>query len=221
VTAYEDYIFDVATHFKGRLSGWDVVNEPILDDGSGLRSCLWRDLLGDDYIDRAYRVVRAVEPTLPLALNDYSLEYSPTKRRQFLKLVDGMLKRGTPLDVLGSQTHLSTDQAPGAITAALKDLAATGLKIHISEIDISLNGSVFSQFDLSAQRERQYRLLSELTEAFVALPSAQQFGMTVWGLRDKDSWLTRTKNDAFTDEPLWFDNKGRPKRLIEAFVSAL
>lgn len=219
--AYRGYTRDVVSRYKGKITGWDVVNEPIIDKGTGLRDCLWRDVFGDQYIDIAFEAARDADPDCPRVLNDYNLEYTPAKRRTFLKLVDDLQKRDVPLDVLGTQTHIAADLPDGALTTAIRDLAATGLKIHVSEVDISLKEASQNHLDFKAYRERQYRLMSELTEAFVALPTAQQFGMTIWGLRDRDSWYNRGQKGLLADEPLWFDDTGGLKPTGQAFITAL
>ncbi|BBF81496.1 endo-1,4-beta-xylanase [Asticcacaulis excentricus] len=219
--AYRAYIRDVMTHYKGHVDGWDVVNEPILDDGSDLRDCLWREVLGDAYIDMAYQAAHEADPACPLILNDYNLEYYPAKRKRFLSLVEGMLKRGVPLHVLGTQTHIAADLPRGAIRETLRDLAATGLKIHLSELDISLKEAAKNALDFKDYRDAQRALYEEAAEAYAALPSAQQFGLTIWGLRDKDSWYNRKDRGLIADEPLLFDDAGQLKPVGQAFVKAL
>ncbi|MDC7683187.1 endo-1,4-beta-xylanase [Asticcacaulis sp. BYS171W] len=219
--AYRAYVQAVVGRYTGQVDGWDVVNEPILDDGSGLRNCLWRDVLGDYYIDIAYHAAHGADPACPLVLNDYNLEHTPAKRRQFLKLVDDMQKRGVPLHVLGTQTHISAALEPGALKATLRDLAATGLKIHVSEVDVSLKEAAKNAFDFKSYRAQQIRQIEELAEAWLSLPVAQQYGITIWGLRDKDSWYNRSQKGLLADEPLLFDDTGALKPLGQAFVKAL
>ncbi|UDF03967.1 endo-1,4-beta-xylanase [Asticcacaulis sp. AND118] len=219
--AYRAYISGVMNHYKGHVDGWDVVNEPIRDDGSDLRDCLWREVLGDAYIDIAYRAAHEADPACPLVLNDYNLEYYPAKRKRFLQLVEGMMTRGTPLHVLGTQTHIAADLPRGAITQTIRELAATGLKIHLSELDISLKEAAKNALDFRNYRDAQRALIEEAAEAYAALPSGQRFGLTIWGLRDKDSWYNRENRGVRPDEPLLFDDKGALKPLGQAFVKAL
>ncbi|GGZ19682.1 endo-1,4-beta-xylanase [Asticcacaulis endophyticus] len=212
--AYQAYIDGVVGHYKGQLTGWDVVNEPMLDDGSGLRDCLWKQVLGEDYILLAFHRAHETDRHTPLFLNDYNLEYYPKKRAAFLRLAERLLKAGVPLHGLGTQTHIDATIAPGMLKAAITDIASLGLKVHVSEVDISLKpeGMVLPGTDLAAG---QIRALDEITDAYLQLKPHQQFGMTVWGLRDKDTFPYRKDN---SDKPVLFDSTGFAKPLAHAFA---
>ncbi|WP_140984425.1 endo-1,4-beta-xylanase [Asticcacaulis tiandongensis] len=217
--AYEAYVTDVVTHFKG-LPAWDVVNEPILNDGSALRDCLWREVLGDHYIDIAYRAAHRADPACELILNDYNLEYTPAKRKTFLRLVERLQKENVPVHVLGTQTHISADLPKGAIRTAIQELAATGLKIHVSEVDISLRDATKGLVDFAGYRKKQSALMEEIIDSFLALPKAQQFGVTIWAARDKDNWMNR-KTRPLSDEPVLFDDLGGLKPMGQTLVQAV
>ncbi len=150
-----------------------------------------------------------------LFLNDYGLEYSPGKRAGFLRLAERLLKAGAPLGGLGTQTHIGVDLQPGAISAAMQDLAGLGLPIHVSELDISIREGGFAP---QARGERQARLAHEVAAAFMRLPERQRFAVTLWGLRDRDSWLCHPPHPA-GDQPLFFDDAGRPKPMAAAFLA--
>jgi endo-1,4-beta-xylanase len=202
--------------------GWDVVNEAVAEHGEGLRECLWSRNLGQiDYMRRAFDHAREADPDVPLLINDYNLESLPAKRTQFLRLVETLLKSGAPVSGIGTQSHINADLPAGAIGACMRDLASLGLPIHVSELDISLNrgrGLLSSDEQL---RARQARLAEEMAEAFTALPPAQRFAFTVWGLRDKDSWLRGPKENPTPpwDAPLLFDDDGRAKPVFSALAA--
>jgi len=222
--AYRNYILAVVGRYQGLASGWDVVNEAVAEDGEGWRDSLWAQRLGKlDHMVAAYRHAREADPTAPLFLNDYNLESNPKKRLTYLKLAETLLKAGAPLSGLGTQTHIAADLAPGALTAAIRDLASLGLPIHVSEMDVSLTragdplkGGLFK--DPADLRARQARLYAEAAEAFSALPAHQRFAFTHWGLRDRDSWL---KRENAADAPLLFDDAGRPKPAAAAWARGL
>lgn len=221
--AYRQYVLDVAGRYRGKLVGWDVVNEPVAEQGDGYRDCVWRGALGMDYVRLAFEHAREADPDAPLFLNDYNLELFPKKRAAFLRLAEDLMKAGAPLGGLGTQTHLVADLAPGSVRAAVRDLASLGLPVHVSELDVSLNAdrlAVFRRGDLEA---RQAALAAETVEAVMDLPERQRFGITVWGARDADSWLRRPPNakGPLPDRPLLFDDEGRPKAAARAFVRAL
>lgn len=217
LTAYADYIAGVMKPFRGICDGWDVVNEPILDNGSGLRDCLWRKVLGDDYIGLAFEAARQADPNTVLFLNDYNLEYYPAKRRRFLQLCEHLLKTGAPLTGVATQTHVAVDVEKGAIRDTIRDLGALGLKVYVSEIDISLR----TDKPLMGKdgRKEQLRVLEEIVTAYDELRPEQKHGITFWGLRDKDSWLNRDKGLRLSkDEPLLFDDKGDAKPMAQALT---
>jgi endo-1,4-beta-xylanase len=215
--AYANYILAVAGRYRGQAAGWDVVNEPVAEDGDGYRDCLWRQVFGMDYVEVALRQARQADPDAVLFLNEYNLESNPRKLASFLRLVEGLRTRGVPLDGIGTQMHLDVDQPLGAIRPTMQALAATGLKIHVSEFDVTLQGH--DQMSRRARLEAQTRLAGEAAEAFAALPAAQRYAFSTWGVRDKDSWLRKPPNAGDgTDSPLLFDDEGRPKGAAAAFV---
>jgi endo-1,4-beta-xylanase len=222
--ALRNYILAVVGRYRGQAVGWDVVNEPVAEQGDGLRDCLWSRNLGQvDYIRRAFDYAREADPEVPLLINDYNLESLPKKRTQFMRLVETLLKSGTPLGGVGTQSHIDVSLPAGAIGRSMRDLASFGLPIHVSELDISLNrgrGLLSSDEQL---RARQARLAEEMAEAFAALPPAQRFAFTTWGLRDEDSWLRGPKENPTPpwDTPLLFDDEGRAKPVFSALAEGL
>ena len=218
--AYRNYILTVAGRYRGQAVGWDVVNEAVNEDGEGLRDCLWSRNLGGqiDYMRRAFDLAREADPDAVLLINDYYLERLPKKRATYLRMVETLLKADAPLGALGNQSHLFADLAPGAIGAAISDLAGMGLPIHVSEFDVSLNWSKALFVSRDDLIQRQARLAGEIGEAFAKLKPAQRFAFTTWGLRDKDSWLRSPKENPAPpwDAPLLFDDQGRPKPMLQA-----
>ena len=219
---YDRYISTVAERYRNKVVSWDVVNEAVAEDGNGLRDCHWSQALGQDgYIIRAFEQARAADPEAVLFLNDYNLENNPVKGATFLRLVERLLKAGAPIGGIGTQSHLDIETPAGRITAFMRDAAAFGLPIHVSELDASLvkEGGV----DLRSarqKRDQQTARVAELTEAFMALPARQRFAFTVWGLRDSDSWLTRDARAGSGDSPLLFDATGKPNPMAATVAAA-
>ena len=222
--AYRNYVLEVAGRYRGRAVGWDVVNEPVAEDGDGYRDCVWRRNLGMAYVDRAFEHAREADTAAVLLLNDYNLESKPAKRATFLRLLEGLLKRGTPVTGVGTQSHLEVELPPGAFRTCLRELAAFGLPVHVSELDVSFGRgpAAVVQGD-RALALKQARLVEEAAEALLELPPVQRFGLTLWGVRDADSWLRRPPNDGGlpVDRPLLFDDAGRPKPAFEALARVL
>lgn len=221
--AFDGYVREVVRRYAGRVRAWDVVNEPVTDEGSSLRESLWSRTLGQDgHFMRAFELAHEADPNAILFTNDYNLESNPTKRRTFLNLVERMMNRGVPIGGIGTQCHVSVGLPRGALSEAMRDIASLGLPVHVSEFDCSLvPDGVFSP----SQREReaeQIRLYEEALESFAALPARQQYAFTVWGVRDAESWLRRTDwGGDPNDRPLLFDDEGQPKPVFWAVADAL
>jgi endo-1,4-beta-xylanase len=220
--AYRNYILAVAGRYRGRVVGWDTVNEPTAEDGDGLRDSLWSRNLGpEDHMVRAFELAAEADPNAVLFINEYNLESLPRKRATFLRLVERLLKRGAPVGGLGCQTHIDIDLPDGAMRVALGDLAGFGLPIHISELDVSL-GRQMTDFRGRDQRLRlQAAKVAEVADAFLALPARQRFALTLWGLRDPESWLRSSPEGGPDDQPLLFDGAGAPKPAFDALWRAL
>lgn len=219
---YRRYVDTVCRRYAG-AAGWDVVNEPVNEDGEGLRDCLWSKNLGmDEHMLIAFETAAAADPNAVLFLNDYFLETRPRKRLEFMRLAERLLKKGAKLGGLGTQQHMDIDVAPGLSKAAIADLASLGLPIHVSELDVALSRKRLELRTREDQLQLQAKLVGEVAEAFVALPASQRFAFTAFGLRDKDSWLRRPPNAGDgTDSPLLFDDGGQPKPAFEAVVHAI
>lgn len=217
--AYDTYIAAVVGRYRGTAVGWDVVNEAVAEDGDGWRQSLWASKLGDlDHMVRAFKVAKAADPDAVLFINDYNLEYLPRKLDTFQRLVDRLLKAGAPVGGLGCQSHIAADLPSGAMEKTLQALARFGLPVHVSELDVSLVRSQKRFASDATRQEAQARLYGETAAAFAGLPPAQRFALTLWGLRDGDSWLKR-ENDR--DAPAPFDDEGRPKLAAAALAQAL
>lgn len=216
--ALTNYVTAMVGRYRGLAAGWDVVNEPIRDDGAGPRESLWSRKLGQTgHFRLAFEAARAADPAAVLFVNDYHLESKPAKLASYQRLIERLLAEGVALGGIGCQTHCSSDLPAGSIAAAIRALAAFGLPIHVSEMDVSvIQGGLLA--DRAEAERRQARLYAEAVEAFAALPERQQFAFTVWGLRDRDSWLRRENG---RDAPLLFDDAGRPKAAYGAVVEAL
>ena len=220
--AYRNYILAVAGRYRGQAVGWDVVNETVADNGVELRQSIWTRNLGvDEHMALAFHHAKEADPNAVLFINDYHLENNPTKRATFMRTVERLLKTGAPIGGIGTQSHLDLDfTRPGMGRAAMRELASFGLPIHVSELDISLGEKPdFSR--LPDLLNRQAELTRELAQAYMDLPREQRFAFTVWGLRDKDSWLRGQSGQRPTDQGLPFDDAGRPKPMFQALADVL
>ena len=219
-TAWEnmlkDHIQTVVTHFKGKVSSWDVVNEAINDDGT-IRNSIWVQHLGADYVARCFQYANAADPTALLFYNDYGHEYSTAKRTAINNLLASFKTRGIPIHGIGLQFHMTLNDTDANIAAAINLAAATGLKVHISELDIRLNGSKSQTFPLTAalatQQSNKYQFV---VKTFKAIPAAQQYGITTWNVTDADSWIPSWQGAP--DYPLPFDAKYQRKAAYRGII---
>jgi len=194
------HIQTIVTHFKGKVASWDVVNEAIENDGSGYRSSsIWLQKLGIGFIARSFQYAHDADPNALLFYNDYGNEWGQTKRNAILNLVNDLKSKGIPINGIGMQMHTDISQSDANIQTAISTAAATGLKVHISELDISLNttnnqGMVYNSI-VAQQQSDKYKMV---VKAYNAIPKAQQFGITTWGIGDVDTWII-----GFYSRPDW------------------
>ena len=209
--AFERHIRTVAAHYQGRVHAWDVVNEAIADDGSGLRDTVFRQKLGDGYIAEAFRLARESDPQARLFYNDYGGEGLNAKAGRIYDLVSDLIARGVPIDGIGLQMHVSANNRPAddAIAANMRRLAALGLTVHISEMDVRVNGvSGGQQTRLEAQKAAYH----DIVRVCVTEPRCE--AITFWGFTDAHTWLSG-------DTPLLFDPQYAPKPAYTGVLDAL
>jgi endo-1,4-beta-xylanase len=214
-TAFERHIRTVAAHYRGRVVAWDVVNEAIDDNGFGLRNTVFRQKLGDRYIADAFRIAREADPQARLIYNDYSGEGLGGKADAIYELVRGLLAQGVPIDGVGLQMHVRAAGPPieADVAANMRRLAALGLRISISEMDVriaELGGATPVNLD------RQKALYRSLVGVCVAEPACDS--VTFWGFTDAHSWI---HNQFGPDAPLLFDAQYAPKPAFFGVLDAL
>lgn len=206
---FKSHIQTLVSHFKGKVAAWDVVNEAFNEDGT-LRNSIWREKLGDGYIEKAFIYAAEADPNALLFYNDFNLESNPNKCSSVLSLLNNLRNIGIKVDGIGLQMHINIYSAePSQIASAFQNIADDGYKIHVSELDISLNplGK-----DLNPDLElfnKQSVLLSRIVLQYKQIPPAYQYGITFWGISDKNSWIRTAYNRK--DYPLLFDDNYLPK----------
>ncbi len=213
------HIQTVVGHFKGKVASWDVVNEAFEDNGT-LRNSIWVQKLGADYIARAFQYANQADPSALLFYNDYGHEYSVAKRTAILNLVNDLKARGIPIHGIGLQMHTRYNQTDANIEAAIVSAAATGLKVHIAELDIALNPDNISSLtyttSLANLQAAKYKFI---VKTFNAIPKAQQYGITTWNVTDADSWIPTEYNRP--DWPLPFDKLYQRKAAYQGILDGV
>jgi len=219
----KNHVQTIVSHFQGRVVSWDVVNEALADDGQPtvnniLRSTIFSQKMGQDFIDQSFTNARAVDPQVDLFYNDYNIEAGGQKTANLLSLVDGMRARGVPITGVGFQMHVTIDwPSITAIESSLKAVADRGLKVKISEMDVSMK-SAYTSFTADAALRQRQRYHDIIAAYLRAVPAAQRAGITIWGVWDADSWINQPGSP---DWPLLFDGNFQPKPALQGFRDAL
>ena len=234
----KDHINTLVGRYKGKIQSWDVVNEAINDRGNAqtaetenLRNSPWLQALGPEFLTLAFQFAHEADPDATLYYNDYGIEAGP-KHESSMVLLKRLLKEGAPIHGVGIQGHWSTGRIPFAdLDKAISDYASLGLKISITELDVTIRGASGGQFgrsfgdrgfgdrrpggappspeDLKTQADAYARLFSILIEHKDVVER-----VTFWGLSDRRTWR-------FGQHPLIFDSSNQRKPAYEAIVDAV
>ncbi|MBO0933265.1 endo-1,4-beta-xylanase [Fibrella aquatilis] len=217
---FKTHIQTVIAHYKDRLASFDVVNEAFGDDGT-LRPSVWLTHLGPDYVARAFQYAREASPGVKLFYNEYGHEYSPKRLAATVALAADFKKRGIPIDGLGLQMHTNIGQSDAAIQNAIQQVAATGLLVHISELDVRVNQAKQANYVLTdADKLAQRQKFAAIVRAYKTLvPKAQQHGITTWNIGDGDSWIPNFCS--CQDFPLPFDKQYARKPAYDGILDGL
>ena len=216
---FKNHIQSICRHFKGKVAAWDVVNEAFNEDGT-LRNSIWRQHLGDGYIEKAFRYAHAADPQALLFYNDFNLAYNERKRAAVFSFLGNLKQRGVPIHGIGMQMHIAINYpTKGQINSAIQAAAETGFLVHLSEVDIAVNPFNRDNLDKEELFKRQAEVLASLVIAYKALPSRYQYGISFWGLSDANSWL----RDFYQREeyPLLFDDRYQPKACYCKLIDVL
>ena len=232
-SAIVERIRRLAGRYRGKVHSWDVVNEPIEPkDGrpDGLRTGVFLEMFGPDYLDLAYRTAREADPAARLVVNEYDVELDTpdqeVRRTTLLNLLERMRRSGTPVDAVGVQAHLSCAGGPPFSAARLRrflaDVAGLGLTIQITELDVTDEKAPGDE----AVRDR---LVADTYSSFLdaALDEPAVKVVVTWGLSDRHSWIVRKETheskwraDGLPSRPLPFDADLKPKPAFEAIAQA-
>jgi len=229
------HIDTVVGRYKGKIRGWDVVNEAIAEGGdTDLRATQWQKILGDDYIIEAFRIAHAADPQCELQYNDYNIELNP-KRDRTVRLVKKLQQAGVPLTTVGIQGHWILDQVPYAeLETAIQEFGTLGVKVAITELDLDVVPRRTAGADSAQHEDDGVRKSTPISEA-VLKRQAEQYAklfalfhkhrdvvnrVTFWGLNDGRSWLNYWPRER-VDHPLLFDRQSRPKPALQAVIDVV
>jgi len=231
-----NHIYAVAGHYKGRVRGWDVVNEAIEGDGSFRRSPYYT-IIGEDFIRLAFQFAHEADPDAELYYNDYGMD-SPAKREAVVRLVKDLKAHGLRIDAVGMQSHLSLWTNLAEYEKSMEAFAAAGVKVMVTELDVSVlpwpsempNADISTRFEYAEKynpyrkglpKEVEKRLGETYTSLFkIYLRHADDLTrVTFWGVHDGGSWLNNFPIRGVTNYPLLFDRSLKRKPFVADIVN--
>lgn len=230
----KDHITTVVSRYKGRVKGWDVVNEAILDDGSWRKSKFY-EILGEEFIPLAFRYAHEADPDAELYYNDYSMDQKG-KRETVVKLVNSMKENGLRVDAVGMQGHMGMDHPDiNEFEASMMAYASTGAQVMITEWDMSalptarmganISDTVAFRKALNPYTDALPDSVSQVWNSrmkmfydlFVKHADAVK-RVTAWGVSDGESWKNDFPVKGRTDYPLLFDRNHEAKPFVNEII---
>lgn len=230
----DEHVTNIAGHYAGRVPSWDVVNEAFTDGGDYREDdSLFYRKMGKAYIEEAFKSARRADPEADLYYNDFNLSNDGPKIAAVIDMVDDFIEREIPIDGIGFQMHIFMEWPSIAdIKKSFQAVVDRGLKVKITELDIPINNPYDGVYEypdnyhasltaeLAAAQKKRY---CEVVAAYLdVVPAELRGGLTVWGIRDSDSWLISNLFDGqHADWPLLFDNNFNPKPAFDGVADAL
>ena len=221
-----EHIHTVVGRYKGKVKTWDVVNEAIADGGGTniLRNSLWLQIIGPDFIAKAFEYAHEADPAAILRYNDYGLENS-AKRKKLIALIKSLQAQKVPVHTIGSQAHLNVSITFDTMDQSLTEIATLGLPIHITELDVNsaaggqrgfgadiANNATATQGGLVSDADKKLAdAYAGIFRAFVKHSDSVKM-VTFWGVNDANSWRANGK-------PLLFDVNAQSKPAFDAVIA--
>ena len=221
-----EHIQTVVGRYKGKVKVWDVVNEAIAD-GSGtnvLRNSLWFEIIGPDFIAKAFQYAHEADPDAILRYNDYGLE-NPAKRKKLISLIKSLQAHNVPVHAIGSQAHVNVSTTFETMAQALTEIESLGLPIHITELDVNsaaggqrgfgadiANNTTSTEGGLVSDADKKLAdAYAGIFRAFLEHRDSVKM-VTFWGVNDAVSWRRQGR-------PLLFDGDNKPKLAFDAVIA--
>jgi endo-1,4-beta-xylanase len=212
----KEHINTVMNRYKGTVFCWDVVNEAVTDEGTELlRPTKWLEIIGEDYIERAFEFAHEADPDALLFYNDYN-ESNPEKREKIYKLVKSLVEKGVPIHGIGLQAHWNlVNPSLEDIRTAIERYASLGLKLHLTELDLSVFNFEDKRTDLTEPTSEMLELQAErYHQVFQLLRQYREHitSVTFWGAADDYTWLSDFPVRGRKNWPFLFDENHQPKQ---------
>jgi endo-1,4-beta-xylanase len=224
----KQHITDVMTHYKGKIYAWDVVNEAVPDTGKGIyRESKFYQIIGEDYIQKAFEYAHAADPDAQLFYNDYNTE-SAVKREKIYQLVKKLKQKNVPIHGVGLQAHWSVYEPTQAeLEKSITQFASLGLAVQITELDVSVypkeherrpkkegEASAFTP-EMEQKQSAHYKMIFDTFRKHKGTIT----GVTFWNVSDKTTWLDNFPVPGRKDYPLLFDQNFKPKKAFDGVVN--
>jgi len=234
----KDHIFTVVGRYKGKVKGWDVVNEALEEDGQ-MRKSRWFAIIGEDYIQKAFEFAREADPDAELYYNDYNIELKD-KREGAVKIIKSLQEKGIKVDAVGIQGHWHLDSPSlDVIDESIAEYAALGYKVMITELDVNvlpepnIVGADIAQHGSYDEKLNPYaesfpdsmqqvlaKRYEDLFRIFVKNDSSIT-RVTFWGLHDGYSWKNNWPVLGRTNHCLLFDRNYQAKPAYDAVLKTV
>ncbi len=236
----KEHISTVVGRYKGKIGGWDVINEAIDNEGQFRKDNKWYEIIGEDYVAKAFEYAHQADPDAELYYNDYDM-WKPGQVQGVVKLVKDLKSKGLRIDGIGLQGHWGLDYPElDELEAAIRTFSELDVKLMITELDITVLPNVFA--DTGADIRKRFQLSPETNPYPDGLPddARQQLDeryakifeifhrhrenfsrVTFWGVHDGHSWRNYWPIRGRTDYPLLFDRQYQPKSAFHAVVKVV
>jgi endo-1,4-beta-xylanase len=234
----KEHIFTVAGRYRGKVDAWDVVNEAFEDDGSWRETPFYR-IIGEEYMELAYKFAHEADPEAELLYNDYSMHHKG-RREAVVKLIQSFKEKGIAIHGAGMQAHHGMDYPEfDEFEQSILAFWEAGVKVHITEMDITVlpnpnnrRGAEIS--DKAAYQEKMNPYVDGMPEEaeeamnqrwvdFFRIHLKHQDKIeriTTWGISDLHSWKNNWPMRGRTNYPLLFDREFKPKPAVEEIIKA-
>lgn len=233
-----NHIFTLAGRYKGRIDGWDVVNEAISDNPDEyLRPSKWQQIIGDDFLELAFQFASEAAPEAELYYNDYNM-HTPKKRNDAVKLIKNLQSKGIKISGVGMQAHYGLDTPLEGVDSSIVAFAELEIKVMVTELDITIlpfpSDDATAEVSTSFEYQQEFNPYADGLPADVAAEHAKKYKdlfaiylkhkddisrVTFWGLNDGYSWRNDWPIAGRTDYCLLFDRENEPKAAYNAILS--
>lgn len=230
----ENHITTLVGRYKGRIPGWDVVNEAITPEG--WRKSQWYNIIGPDFMERAFQLAHETDPKAHLVYNDYNMD-DKQKREFVVNVIRDYKKRGVPINGIGMQAHIHLDSPPiSEMEASIEAFGAEGMQVDLTELDVDVLPSRTRSANISdteayqkelnpytdgLPKEVDDKLTKRYEDLFKMLLKHHDIvgRVTFWGVSDDLSWKNNFPVRGRTNYPLLFDRQRQPKNCYKAIAA--